>query len=76
MRNTPPSSGSKPERSVLDSGGDGEKSSIRPLAKINGVAESVYNISLNYLGVNPPLTPPVEGEDRVRREERRIDIIT
>ncbi|NEP97095.1 hypothetical protein [Okeania sp. SIO2F5] len=38
----------------------------------------VYDINLNYLGVNPPLTPPNPpltpprrgGEDRVRRKER------
>ncbi|NER07053.1 MAG: hypothetical protein F6K17_32950, partial [Okeania sp. SIO3C4] len=36
-------------------------------------SNSVYNINLNYLGVNPPLTPPRRGSQskRVRREERR-----
>ncbi|NEP89002.1 MAG: hypothetical protein F6K18_20405 [Okeania sp. SIO2C2] len=32
----------------------------------------VYDINLNYLGVNPPLTPPRRGrtESGVRRKER------
>ncbi|NEN92315.1 MAG: hypothetical protein F6K48_26805 [Okeania sp. SIO3H1] len=39
------------------------------------MVKRVYDINLNYLGVNPPLTPPVEGrgktESGVRRKERR-----
>ncbi|NEP87560.1 MAG: hypothetical protein F6K18_12440 [Okeania sp. SIO2C2] len=28
---------------------------------MSGVGKLVYDISLNYLGVNPPLTPPRRG---------------
>ncbi|NEN89219.1 MAG: hypothetical protein F6K48_10025 [Okeania sp. SIO3H1] len=33
----------------------------------------MYNINLNYLGVNPPLTPPRRGSQSeiLRREGRR-----
>ncbi|NET92988.1 MAG: hypothetical protein F6K05_07185 [Okeania sp. SIO1H2] len=33
--------------------------------------KSVYDINLNYLGVNPPLTSSRRGSYRVRREQRR-----
>ncbi|NEN88593.1 MAG: hypothetical protein F6K48_06540 [Okeania sp. SIO3H1] len=35
---------------------------------ISGVVKLVYDIHLNFLGVNPPLTPPRRGGE-VRREE-------
>ncbi|NEP90142.1 MAG: hypothetical protein F6K18_26800 [Okeania sp. SIO2C2] len=40
--------------------------------KISVLLKRVYDINLNYLGVNLPLTPPRRRsqEDRVRREER------
>ncbi|NET41346.1 hypothetical protein [Okeania sp. SIO2B3] len=49
------------------------------MERIIGVGKLRYDINLNYLGVNPPLTPPNPpltpprrgGEDRVRRKERR-----
>ncbi|NES69099.1 MAG: hypothetical protein F6K24_29640 [Okeania sp. SIO2D1] len=34
---------------------------------------SVYDISLNYLGANPAPNPSQEGNDRVRRKERGIE---
>ncbi|NEN89725.1 MAG: hypothetical protein F6K48_12760 [Okeania sp. SIO3H1] len=41
------------------------------------VVEFVYDMNLNYLGVNPPLAPPPprrgSQSDRVRREERGIE---
>ncbi|NET29334.1 MAG: hypothetical protein F6K01_29595 [Okeania sp. SIO1I7] len=46
-----------------------------------GVGELVYDINLNYLGVNPPLAPPPpllggevrsqEGKKRRKRKNRR-----
>ncbi|NES70072.1 MAG: hypothetical protein F6K24_35110 [Okeania sp. SIO2D1] len=46
---------------------------LRRLDKSSALLNSLYDINLNYLGVNPPLTPPrrVTQEERVRREERR-----
>ncbi|NEP76765.1 MAG: hypothetical protein F6K39_00350 [Okeania sp. SIO3B3] len=37
-----------------------------------GVSELVYDINLNYLGVNPPLTPPVEGKSGGKKEEEIV----
>ncbi|NET23086.1 MULTISPECIES: hypothetical protein [Okeania] len=41
------------------------------------LVKRVYDINLNYLGVNPPLAPPPPRKgsqsDRVRRKERRIN---
>ncbi|NET96921.1 MAG: hypothetical protein F6K05_28955 [Okeania sp. SIO1H2] len=41
------------------------------------MVKRVYDINLNYLGVNPPLAPPPPRKgsqsDRVRRKERRIN---
>ncbi|NET42805.1 hypothetical protein [Okeania sp. SIO2B3] len=41
--------------------------------KILALVKRVYDINLNSLGVNPPLTPPRRGSQSsgVRREERR-----
>ncbi|NET97469.1 MAG: hypothetical protein F6K05_31955, partial [Okeania sp. SIO1H2] len=33
-----------------------------------GVGELVYHIHLNYLGVNPPLTPPLLGGEGPSQE--------
>ncbi|NEN88926.1 MAG: hypothetical protein F6K48_08370 [Okeania sp. SIO3H1] len=43
------------------------------LLRFLALVKRVYDINLNSLGVNPPLTPPRRGSqsDRVRREERR-----
>ena len=34
--------------------------------KKSALVKRVYDINLNYLGVNPPQTPPLEGKSGVR----------
>ncbi|WP_240041663.1 response regulator [Okeania hirsuta] len=48
---------------------------LNEIDSLNVLGELVYDINLNYLGVNPPLAPPPprrgSQSDRVRKKERR-----
>ncbi|NES65926.1 MAG: hypothetical protein F6K24_12000 [Okeania sp. SIO2D1] len=44
---------------------------FKSLKKKLALLKRVYDINLNYLGVNPPLTPPVEGKSELIPQEGR-----